>query len=240
VAFSPDGRTVAAAFHVGAKISLYDVASGLEQGSLPVSGTWDVPLTLAFSPDRRHLAANTDKSVTLWNVPQVVGGAKRATPEELPALWTSLGSRDVKEAFQARCRLVLAEGAAVNFLNGRLRPVGKPPDHLAKLIHDLGSDNYSVRTRASLEIERFGQSATPSLRKALAGCTSPEMRRRIEAILAIPGELAVEWAIDVLESIGNKAAQRLLKDLADGLPEAPLTVLSRTALNRLESRAPTE
>jgi hypothetical protein len=59
VAFSPNGRTVAAAFYIKDCIKLYDTATGQEQASLKVFlGTY--PTALALSPDGRLLAVNSE------------------------------------------------------------------------------------------------------------------------------------------------------------------------------------
>src|SRR5262249_7766988 len=64
VAFSPDGRVLAAA--VGSNGAyLWDVATGETRGTLP---HWMRIYRLAFSPDGRHLATvSQDQTVRLWD-----------------------------------------------------------------------------------------------------------------------------------------------------------------------------
>src|SRR5439155_12845531 len=65
LAFSPDGRLLAAAA-AGGTLVLLDAATGREQRKIE---TPQRVLSFAFSPDGRALAAeNADRTVTLWEV----------------------------------------------------------------------------------------------------------------------------------------------------------------------------
>src|SRR5207249_1507202 len=80
--------------------------------------------------------------------------------------------------------MVAAARSSVTFLAERLRP--KEPvenDRLKRLIAELDSDEFKVRTRASQELEELGELAETALRKALAGTLSPEARQRLENLL---------------------------------------------------------
>jgi hypothetical protein len=237
VAFSPNGRTVAAAFHVSNMVKLFDVASGAEVASQRMSSGWDVPLTLAFAPDGSRLAVNTDKNVTVWNVLLAAGGNKRAQAAELPALWDDLAGRDVKAAFRAECRLIRAGAETVKLLRGELRPIqAAPADHTARLIRALGHTTYGERAKAVRDLQELGPSAVPALRQALAGELTLEVRRRIETLLASKVDARQTRAIGVLESIGDDSARAFLKELADGSPGAHLTETARASLDRLARR----
>jgi hypothetical protein len=59
VGYSPDGRTVAAADHLGKSLKLYEVATWKERASIAIHSNY--PLTCAFSPDGRLLAVPTDE-----------------------------------------------------------------------------------------------------------------------------------------------------------------------------------
>ena len=64
IAFSPDGRTVAAAGRE--RIEMWDVASGQRRGELQGHHNW--VRALAFSPDGRTLASGGGSEVWLWDV----------------------------------------------------------------------------------------------------------------------------------------------------------------------------
>lgn len=90
----------------------------------------------------------------------------------------------------------------------------------------------------------MGETAKPALRKALAGKPSLEMRRRVEPIVknleswpASSSAALRDWrALEVLEHLGTPEARRLLRQLADGVPEAGLTREAKAVLQRLAVR----
>ena len=109
-------------------------------------------------------------------------------------------------------------------------------------IKELDDDAFEVREKATQSLGRLGTSVKAAIEKALKASPSPEMKRRLEELLASitepPGseELRQLRALDVLEQIGTREARRLLRTLADGAAHAPLTQAARQALARLERR----
>ena len=110
-------------------------------------------------------------------------------------------------------------------------------------VKDLDADRYKVRERATMELSRLGEAATPVLREGLAGNLSPEAHRRAERLLAslsdlpLSGErLAAFRGLAVLESADTLEARDLLQSLAAGLPEARLTLEARAILDRMRKR----
>lgn len=189
---------------------------------------------LVFSPDGRTLATSTENSVTLLDVPRIVGGSAPVKPAELPRLWDDLASDDAANRYKAQCRLILAGPDAVGFLEGKLKPVAAPPAHrLTRLLRDLDSGSFPVRQQATQELAKLGQAAVPALRNAQKGMRTPESRRRIESVLAAQPEARQDRALDVLESL---SAQALLQTLAGGLSGAPLTEKAGAALERVKAR----
>lgn len=85
----------------------------------------------------------------------------------------------------------------------------------------------------------MGSAVEPALREALAKATSAEARRRLEALLAVPGivkspeALRRVRAIHVLEQIGSDAAREILMRLGKGAPAAYETLDAQLALERL-------
>jgi hypothetical protein len=115
-----------------------------------------------------------------------------------------------------------------------------------RLIADLDSDEYSVREKASQQLARYGRILEKALRQTLEKKEpSLEVRRRIEDLLmqmrdasdlvrASPREVR---CIELLESIGNAEARRVLQTLAGGIAESELTQEAKASLARLARRA---
>jgi hypothetical protein len=174
------------------------------------------------------------------------GGGEKASPRAPEALWADLATDDPAKAHHAMTDLTAQPEQTVSFLAGRLRPIPVPdPRRLAQLIAELDHPRFAVRDRATGELERLGEPAEPALHKALAERLSAEARRRLEQVLTNnkklrlhpgPEQRRLERAIEVLETIGSPPARRLLKALADGAPDAPLTRDAQGALERLADR----
>jgi WD40 repeat protein len=69
VAFSPDGRTLAAAgFHKDKRVGIFDVQTGKRLQSLAGHTEWEID-AIAFSPDGKLLAsAGVDKQILVWEL----------------------------------------------------------------------------------------------------------------------------------------------------------------------------
>src|SRR5262249_44231733 len=87
-----------------------------------------------------------------------------------------------------------------------------------KWVAELDDDSFETRQAASRELEKLGAAAKPLLRETLKARPSPEVRRRINALLAklkgfdvddleVPDGVMVVTAGDLLQSY--------LKDLSD-------------------------
>src|SRR5207249_2590739 len=108
-----------------------------------------------------------------------------------------------------------------------------------RLIADLDDERFAVRRQASVALEKIGEPAAPSLRKALEGEPSIEARRRLEDLLARINSAAPHGealrslrAIEALERIGTPAARQVLQSLAEGTAGAALTRAAQAALDR--------
>jgi WD40 repeat protein len=237
--FAPNGRTVATSECTG--IRLWETATGKKIRQLTgASQSWYYSAT--FAPDGRTLAsANSDTTVLIWNVPpEEQQPAEALTAEELPALWEKLASDDAAHAFAAIVRLVRAPRLTVPFLKDHVQPVTSPSaERLAKLIADLDNNRFAVREKATSELVQLGELAEPALRAVLEDKPPPETRERVKAVLdrrhqAWTGNRLRNWRVtQVLESIGTREAQSVLKTLAEGAPASRLTQEAQAALNRL-------
>jgi len=242
VVISPDGKTLAAGAHD--TILLWELASGKERARFQGHQEW--VWSLAFSPSGRLLASGSlDHTALVWDVTGICQDGKLLThmsrPDEIERLWTGLGSEDGILAYRAMWMMVAASHSSVSFLAERLRPED-PVDgaRLKRLIDDLDSNQYKIRTRASQELEELGELAETALGQALAGNLSLEARRRVEDLLHKvqtrifpPKQLLNLRALEVLEHIGTPQATQVLQRIAKGAPKARLTQEAKASLERL-------
>jgi RNA polymerase sigma factor (sigma-70 family) len=249
LAFSPDGRTLATA---GSEhtLGLWEVATGRERASF--TGHAGPIRAVCFSPDGARLATGSeDTTILIWDVagwgPTGPAPENTLSPRNLDALWDDLGGTDAARAHRAVWALAGAPRQAVTLLAPHLHPPAETPAldqrRADRLLADLESDDFATRERAAAELEKFGPAIEPTLRKALVGRPSPELRRRLERLL---GRLAerqeADWvrtlrALEALEHIADPGARRLLRQLAGGPAEARLTPEAQAALERLARRS---
>jgi WD40 repeat protein len=260
VGFSPDGKLIASGSGLDyythfwmaplttkrKVIRLWDAATGKELQRLQGHGTY--VCSLAFSPDGTRLATGLQNATALvWDLtPGILAREERTevlVPDALETLWVDLAGADAGRGYRAVGKLAAARGQAVRFLRSRLQPaVEGDPVRLRQLLADLESTSFAVREAASKELASLGERAEPTLRRALAGSPTLELRRRIEALLASPRipppeVLRAVRAVQGLERIGTPHARRVLQHLASGAPEARLTREAKASLERLARRA---
>jgi WD40 repeat protein len=243
LAFSHDNRVLASSSRDA--IRFWSVATGKE---LSQRSAHDVEAnSLLFAPDGRTLAAALqDSTVLIWGLAaetrDAAMPAKELRPADLTALWADLASPDAPKGQAAVWTLAAAPRDSVPFLAKHLRPAVLPDDEqLTRWVADLDSVVFADREKATRELERQGEVAESRLRKALADNPSPEMRRRIEALLnklqgplTSPESLRSIRAIEVLEHISSPKTRNVLEALAKGPSEARLTREAQAALQRLK------
>src|SRR5262249_28303430 len=97
------------------------------------------------------------------------------------------------------------------------------------------------------ELEQLQELAEAALRKALAGKPSAQTRQEVNQLLGkieseklspLPEKLRALRSIEVLEHIDSEEARALLQKLAQGAPEARLTIGARASEERLRNRLP--
>jgi WD40 repeat protein len=171
--------------------------------------------------------------------------ARRCEAQEpnLEALWADLAGADASNAYRAIWALALTPEKAVPFLQVRLQPASGDRKQIDKLIHNLESDAFAERERATVELERLSDAAEEALRLALQEKPALELKRRIELLLAripepagSPALVRQERALEALELAGTPEAQALVKRLADGSPAARWTRMAKAADARLAGR----
>jgi hypothetical protein len=243
LAFSPDGRLLAAATGAGA-VLVWDLATRELVAELP--GHRGAAFTVTWSPDGKQLASSGhDMTLLVWDAApwqaKVEQNIQKLTAQELDVAWQELASPQAEKGHQAFAKLVRARGQTVVLLRERLKPaVAKEVAQLRGLIADLSSDKFAVRHKALRALEQLGDLAHPALEPALAAAQSLETRRRIENLLQLAEQpmmssVALQQlrALSVLEMLGTTEARALLKEVATGEPEAWRTHQARAALKRL-------
>ena len=111
---------------------------------------------------------------------------------------------------------------------------------ITSYITDLESDQFAVRQKATVELEKSGEQAEAALRKKLADKPAAEVRQRIEQLLSKieqeqlpPESIRAVRAVEVLEYIGSPEAKAVLETLAGGAEGARLTKEAKASLARL-------
>jgi RNA polymerase sigma factor (sigma-70 family) len=237
-AFSPDGRWLATGgYEPDYSIRVWEVATA-ERIPLLIGHTGTVQ-TFIFAHDGRSLYSGaSDSTVLRWDLTGRNGRKPTPlTPERADELWEVL-TQDIAKAYRAIWDLVDCPEVSLPLIRKRLPPP-RPVDaeRFASLVAALESDSFRERQKAEGALKALGHGAEPPLRKALASAKDPEVGRRLQAVLNHLNE-SREWtrmtrAIAVLEYLGTNEARAALKELADGVPEAKLTVEARAALKRL-------
>jgi WD40 repeat protein len=254
LAFSPDGRFLAAGGDPQSPVNLWDLATGRIAGSLRAD--CGRVRQLAFSRDGSRLAVVGDSgTVLVCNAVELCGKkkmeeiVKSITPsaEELKGLWAELSGADSTAAYRAVIKLGLSGPRGAEFLKARLKSDKTPEERrIAQLIADLDDDTFATREKASAELAKLGVRAEPALRRTLEGEVSAEARRRVKTLLERLGgskeplpsaELIRLRAVEALEANGSKEARQALTELSEQSTDAVLAKEAKASLARLRSRA---
>ncbi len=189
-----------------------------------------------------------DGSVLIWDMAPPKSPAKVASKTDkeiiLERVWPDLASDDARQAYRATRLMVDSSDRTIPFFEKHLKPAADTDSKLReRLLADLDSNQFATRDKAAKELAKLGEQIEPSLRKALEGQPSEEVRRQIKAILdaprAVPSGEALRTlrAIQVLERIGTPEARDVLKKLAAGAAGARQTREAQESLERLSRKA---
>jgi WD40 repeat protein len=248
LAFSPDGWMLAAGLAWPEnRVQVWEVATGGERRQM--IGHRHEVTAVAFLPGGAALASGSlDNTVLVWSLygETPLRAPRQLAHKELEMHWAALESgRDAARAFDALCALATNPEGVPAFLAGRLVPLG-PPDHqqIAQWIADLDAPRFATRERAQRALQGLRWQPASALKKALAGQTTPEARRRMQSLLDSLDEQAALAAyirharvLEVLEHQGTAEARQLLAALTHGSLPPRLTWAAEEALARLAAAA---
>jgi WD40 repeat protein len=239
-AYSPDGRMVARAGDRG-RIALWDIHASQVRLSLETSESASVS-ALAFAPDGRTLAASVNGGpVFLWDL--YPGPVETLTAVEIECAWWALHTDDAATAFGAIQLLARDPGRAVPLLRERVAAVDPPDPHVVdRHIADLDHKEFRKREAAGRALAALGERANEPMAKALTASPGPEVRERLEKLLAAterptPDQLRRVRAVEIAEVIGTPEATTLLAHWAGGASGAQFTTEAMVAAKRVAERA---
>src|SRR5262249_55252835 len=140
-------------------VYLWEVASGRVRHRFV--GHQNPAYGLAFSPDGKLLAAaSSEAPVFVWDVEGRHGRPPSAEPfsdEERTALWDGLAHSDASVAFAAVRQLLARPGPGVALLREQVGRTAVDDREAARLVRDLGDDDFRTRERASARLTAAGR-----------------------------------------------------------------------------------
>jgi len=230
------------------EIRLWDLLAGSEIGQL--AGHQGMVTSVRFSPDGAHLFSGSgDTTALLWDVRSMAHAVKcppiNLQPQQLHDVWERLANRNARIGREAITQFVYSGPSAVAFLKGKLTPISeKNSGIIGRLIADLGSSSFTIRTKAFSDLRQWGDLIEPALHKAFNGSPPLETKNRLSALLATikkqppsTERLRLRRAIEILETIASKDAHGLLQAIGDGGTGFALTQDAQFALARAQKRA---
>ncbi len=234
IEFSPDGRLLAS--RAENAVRLHETASGRLVREL--SGPMKSPGLVAFSPDGRTLAASSwGAMIHVWDVTGTLHSG-RPDAAALARCWGRLAG-EAPDAHVAVWQIADTPGGVPQL--ARHLDAQKAPEAAAlkRLLGELDSDDFETRDRAEAGLVKLGPSVSTALRKHLSSKPSQEVMKRLERVLTAirhsPESLRLSRAVMALEKAGTPEARALLKRLAGGDADAPLTREAKAALSRIDT-----
>ena len=231
---SPDGWWVATPDW--GRIVLWETATGKPAAALGPAGGGQ-PLDIAFHPDGRSVVLSYYGYADRADLVSYLARDPAGPPAKL---WDLAGGADAVAATRAAFAL-LASADGRKLVREKLPPAKPDPaddERVKGWIADLGSDDFRTRERAEAELKARARRVEPAAREARRAATSPEVRRRLDVVLAAVdrGPAAAEAralrVVHAAELSDAADARDLLAAWAKGDPGATLTDEAKAALAR--------
>jgi Tol biopolymer transport system component len=225
VAFSPDGKILA--WSSDTTVQLWDAATANFIQQLDDHGA--AVTLLDFSPDGKTLAVGTATTIYLW---EVATGQRRLALGEPGNQLTSFGfSPDGRILVSAQANLtVLLWDRFGSALASQPQPGPFTEARREALWAELGSSDAARAYRAMAVLVASPQQAASLLSERLAATTADG------SALSAGEQLRLLRAVEVLEHLGTREAENLLRKLTEGANDK-LRKEGQSALDRLARRA---
>lgn len=151
---------------------------------LAVGVTGAVCVTSAWALDDKKPADASAPAAAPSAEKRAEPGRPPLSAAELKSAWEDLAGTDETKIMRALLVLARAPEKTVPFLKEHLQPVKADDKRLSRLIAELDNDQFTVRNKASEELEYLGKCAKPALEQALKNNPPLEAKQRIEQLLA--------------------------------------------------------
>jgi WD40 repeat protein len=241
-AFSSDGKLLA--LHSGeGRTCVFELVSGQKVCDF----LCDNPLeSLMFSPTGQFLVLFGGGDYGIWfrdiSGAETTGGPSH---EQLAPLWGELGGEDSVRANKIQWLFVKNPQEALRIIEKKVAPIPVPSRrHVAALLAQLGSKDYRVRDEATSMLKRLGEVVLGDLEEEQKRAVPLEVQQRLLSLVK-SDELRKKRVltfrlIRILELIGDECSDRILARLAQGSPNAWLTIEARSAIERMAARKVSE
>jgi hypothetical protein len=198
----------------------------------------DVP-----AQDQKGGADTRQEAIYLYEVPGAALNPAVAQVDDaaLEKLWADLTTDNdlrlqrVLQAFRA------APQPAIDLFRMKVTPVPKEQQaKVEQLIAELDTSNFTKRDEAQEALQRLARQFAPLLEARKKEVGPGEVRNRLTFVLNQMKEeptlvvlIREQRVLTFLEQTATPQARELLRQLAEGAPQARLTVAARAALDRL-------
>lgn len=256
--FSPDGRLLA----IGR--TWRDTETGHSEVRRGTTQLWEMAshtvrrdfrghdggvTALAFSTDGRRLASGSANStILIWDAAGEMllpHPESKLTAAQGDALWQQLASADGATGYKAILGLCAAPGDGINLLKSRVRPIaaGLDEQEIRRLVKSLDSPKPTERALAEAKLACAAQTAVPALKRVIKDSVSADLRKRAEALLMqiLLADQPDDWmrltrALEFLERIATPQARELVRSVALGRADHPLTLEAKSVLARMQGQ----